>query len=86
MKKFVIIFFSIYLSGCINFKNIGSDLGKGFTSSMEGKDSLFSSIGGNLTKGAVDSVTSGKISSNLSSMLDTLMINFSSTSKRELPS
>lgn len=77
-----ILFFAI--SGCINFKDIGSDLGEGLTTSLQGKDSLFSSIGGNITKGAADSLINERMSQNLNRMLDSVIINFSSTSKREL--
>jgi len=86
MKKWVIIFICFGLSGCINFKDVGSDLGEGLTSSLQNKDSLFSSIGGNITKGAADSLINERLGKNLSRVLDTVMINFSSTSKRELSS
>lgn len=87
MRKSIYIFsICCVLSGCINFKNVGSDLGEGLTTSLQGKDSLFSSIGGNITKGAADSLVNERVSRNISRVLDSVIINFSSTSKRELSS
>ncbi len=84
MKIFFLLAAIICLSGCVNFKEIGSDLGEGLSGSLEGKDSLFASIGGNITKGAADSVINERISRNISLMLDSVVTNFSAVSKREL--
>lgn len=86
MKNLITFLICATLSGCINFKDVGSDLGEGLTTSLQGKDSLFSSIGGNITKGAADSLINERTSKNLNLMLDSVMVNFSSTSKRELVS
>jgi hypothetical protein len=85
MKNWEFIFVCLYLSGCMNFKDVGKNLGEGLTESLEGKDSLFTSIGGNVTKGAADSLINERVSKNLSLMLDSVITNFSASSKRELP-
>jgi hypothetical protein len=57
MKVIIIIsFLAVYFAGCSVWKGIGSDLGDGLIESFEERDSLFSSIGGNITKGARDSI------------------------------
>jgi hypothetical protein len=83
-KNLFLFILFVTISGCINFKDIGSDLGEGLTTSLQGKDSLFSSIGGNITKGAADSLINERMSRNLTRMLDSVIINFSATSKREV--
>src|SRR5690606_1389136 len=82
----LLVVIAFFLSSCANFKDIGSNLGDGLSSSLQNRDSLFSSIGGNITKGARDSLINETLSRNLSRVLDSVVINFSSTSKRELSS
>ena len=86
MIKYLIIALAIFFtSSCSSmFENIGSGLGNGVISSVENRDSLFSAIGGSLTKGAIDSISLKKLESELNNTIDSVLSNASKKSTKEI--
>ena len=80
MKYIFLCFLGLLLiSGCSLWKGVGSNLGDGLMESFENRDSLLSSMGGNITKGARDSIINDKTKQNINNLVDSIIINLSTT-------
>ncbi len=82
--KYLIFFILTFLlmNGCSVWKGVGSNLGDGFMESLEDRDSLLSSLGGNITKGARDSIINEKTKENLNMLMDSVIINLTTTANK----
>ena len=83
LRKILVPVFIITLSGCSVWQGVGENLGEGLTKSLEDQDSLFSSITGNLVKGARDSLVSNKTEKEINNLLDSILTNLGSRTRIE---
>ncbi len=65
----------LLVNGCSVWKGVGSNLGDGLMESFENRDSLLSSMGGNITKGARDSIINDQTKENINKLLDSIIGN-----------
>ncbi|MEO8398496.1 MAG: hypothetical protein ABI550_01645 [Ignavibacteriaceae bacterium] len=85
MKQILtLLIISMVFSGCSIWKGVGENLGDGLMESFEQRDSLLSSMGGNITKGARDSIINEQTKENINKLLDSVIINLSQTSSKNL--
>jgi len=78
MKYIFLCLFGLFLiNGCSVWKGVGSNLGDGLMESFENRDSLLSSMGGNITKGARDSIINDKTKQNINNLVDSIIVNLS---------
>ncbi len=64
---------ALILSGCLNFRDVGKDLGGGLGSGIKpDADTIGSNLGGGLVRSARDTLTSDATRERLASLLDTL--------------
>ena len=73
MRSAVWLFLSFLAAGCINFKDIGSDLGGGLGSGIKSNaDTIGANLGSGLVRGARDTLTSDRTRQQLDSLLQSL--------------
>ena len=73
MRSAVWLILSFLAAGCINFKDIGSDLGGGLGSGIKSNaDTIGANLGSGLVRGARDTLTSDRTRQQLDSLLQSL--------------
>lgn len=73
MRSAVWLFLSLLAAGCINFKDIGSDLGGGLGRGIKSDaDTIGANLGSGLVRGARDTLTSERTRERLDSLLQSL--------------
>lgn len=83
LKKIIIVIFLVTLTSCSIWKGVGENLGEGVTNSLEGQDSLFSSISGSFVKGARDTLVSKKTEKKINNLVDSILTNLGSKTRIE---
>ena len=86
LRKIIIVFTILVFTSCSMWKDVGENLGEGVTSSLEGQDSLFSSISGSFVKGARDTLVSKKTEQEINALVDSIIANLGSKTRIETTS